>query len=334
MNADVILDRYDGLLLDLDGTVYRGGSAVAGAVDAVRAAHQRSVAVRFVTNNASRSPETVAAQLRDMGLTADAAEVNTSAQAAAAVLGDRLEPGSAILVVGADALAHEVADVGLKPVATAEGHVAGVVQGFSPDIGWRVLAEAGIAINAGALWVACNLDPTLPTERGALLGNGSLVAALRHATGADPIVAGKPAKPLMVEALAAAGARRALVVGDRLDTDIAGAVTAGLDSLLVLAGVTTPADLLAAAPSERPDYVSAGPDGVLAEAAELAIAEHPGWRVRLVDGTLRVAGQGESLSLLRALCAAWWVGDGGRVAVDADGPAARSALSELGLAGL
>ena len=114
-----------------------------------------------------------------------------------------------------------------------------------------------MAIRAGALWVAANVDRTLPTERGLLPGNGAMVAALKAATDAEPQVAGKPAPALMRDALARGTFHSPLVVGDRLDTDIEGAMRGGADSLLVLTGVTRPADLLLAPPDRRPTYVAA-----------------------------------------------------------------------------
>ena len=102
-----------------------------------------------------------------------------------------------MLIVGTEALANEIAAVGLRPVRSYDDNPVAVVQGLSMTIGWPDLAEAALAIRAGALWVAANVDPTLPTERGLLPGNGSLVAALRAATGAEPQVAGKPAPQLM-----------------------------------------------------------------------------------------------------------------------------------------
>jgi HAD superfamily hydrolase (TIGR01457 family) len=250
-----LLDDYDALLFDLDGTIYRGAEPVPGASRAVEMARGRDVKVRFVTNNASRSPDDVASHLTRIGIEATPDEVSTSSQAAATVLAEKLEPGTTVLVVGSEALAHEVE---LKNLATTRTHsdaVQAVVQGLSKDIGWRDLAEACVAIRAGALWVACNVDPTLPTERGPLPGNGALVAALRTATSSEPLVAGKPATPLMDEAQRSADAQRPLVIGDRLDTDIAGAVAAGLDSLLVFSGVSTPQELLDAPEEMRPTYV-------------------------------------------------------------------------------
>ena len=145
-----------------------------------------------------------------------------------------------------------------------------MVQGLSKDTGWRDLAEACVAIRAGALWVACNVDPTLPTERGPLPGNGSLVTALRAATSSEPVIAGKPATPLLDEAQKSADARNPLVIGDRLDTDIAGAVAAGMDSLLVLTGVATAQDLLDAPEDMRPTFVAHDVEAVAEDGVRLA----------------------------------------------------------------
>ncbi|GLW93586.1 HAD-IIA family hydrolase [Actinokineospora globicatena] len=303
--ADRLLDAYDALLFDLDGTVYRGGQVIDGAAEAVAAARAERTTVRFVTNNASRSPDQVAEHLTRLGVPATADEVSTSAQAAAVVLAGRLEQGDHVLVLGTSALAAEITGVGLVPVRTADGARA-VVQGLSPDLSWNDLAEASVAIRAGALWVACNVDRTLPTERGLLPGNGSLVAALRHATEQEPEVAGKPATPLMDESVRASGARHPLVVGDRLDTDIEGAVAAGLDSLLVLTGVSTAADVIAAGPEARPTYIAADLGAITAPADDLAIGPKPGWDLRTGPDGIAVTGDGDPLDLLRALCAASW----------------------------
>ncbi|WP_447008780.1 HAD-IIA family hydrolase [Saccharothrix sp. DSM 118769] len=256
MEAPVLLARYDALLLDLDGTVYRGREVVPGAVEAVAAAREHGSAIRFVTNNASRSPEDVAEHLNELGFRTNVDEVSTSAQAGAAMLLDLVPQGERVLVLGTDALAEQVRVRGFEPTRDAAG-AAAVVQGLSQDLGWRELAEACVAVRAGAKWVACNVDATLPTERGLLPGNGALVAALRTATGVEPLVAGKPATPLLEQAAKSAGAQRPLVVGDRLDTDIAGAVNAGMDSLLVLTGVSTEAEAKALPEDRRPTHVAA-----------------------------------------------------------------------------
>ena len=331
MTEPDLLATYDALLLDLDGTVYRGGEAVPGAVEAIKASRERGAGIRFVTNNASRKPESVAAHLNQLGFEAAVEEVSTSSQAGAAVLAERLAPGALVLIVGTPALADEVIAVGLTPTREFTPEVAAVVQGHSPDTGWRDLAEAALAIRNGALWVACNVDATLPTERGLLPGNGSMVAALRAATDVEPVVAGKPARPLMDQAIRSAGARKPLVVGDRLDTDIAGATTAELDALLVLTGVATPAQVLRAPAELRPRYLSADLSGLLHPLSEVEIGKQPDWDVQVDDGTLTVTGSGEPLVLLRALCAAWWPAGGGAVTVRAGDDASITALAALNI---
>ena len=235
---------HDCLLLDLDGTVFRGHEPTPGAVDTLAVVRARTL---FVTNNASRGAAEVAQHLREMGFTAKPDDIVTSAQSAARLLQEQLQPGAAVLVVGTDSLAEEIRRVGLRPVRQwSDGPVA-VVQGHSPQTGWSDLAEAALAIRGGALWVAANVDKTLPSERGLLPGNGAMVAALRTATDVKPQVAGKPEPTLLTDALARGTFHAPLVVGDRLDTDIAGAGAAGLPSLLVLCGVSTAVDTVRAA---------------------------------------------------------------------------------------
>ena len=331
MTEPDLLTAYDALLLDLDGTVYRGGEAVPGAVEAIKASRERGAGIRFVTNNASRKPASVAAHLNELGFQAAVDEVSTSSQAGAAVLAEHVTPGALVLIVGTQALADEVTAVGLTTTRTFAPEVAAVVQGHSPDTGWSDLAEAALAIRNGAFWVACNIDATLPTERGLMPGNGSMVAALRTATDVEPVVAGKPARPLMDQAIRSAGASKPLVVGDRLDTDIAGATAAELDALLVLTGVATPAQVLQAPAELRPRYLSADLCGLLLPLSEVEIGKQPGWDVEIGDGELTVTGSGDPLALLRGLCAAWWPAGGGPVTVRAGDDASMAALGALNI---
>jgi glycerol-1-phosphatase len=334
------LSRYDALLLDLDGTVYRGDAAIDGAEQAVRAAHDAGVSVRFVTNNASRTPNDVADHLNRIGIPSKPDEVTTSAQAGAGLLVDRVPKGARVLVLGTDALAGEAEERGFAPVREFGDGVAAVLQGLSQDLGWRDLAEACLAIRAGALWIACNVDATLPTERGLMPGNGALVAAVRTATDAQPLVAGKPERPLMDDAIRATGASHPLAVGDRLDTDIAGGNGVGVDSLLVLTGVATATDLLSAPAKLRPTFVSKDLGGVSQPIGDIEIAAHPDWTAEVGGDdrlTLRHTGDGEpdALAALRTLCAAWWPEHDDskptKPTVDAQDDAAKSAVAELGL---
>ncbi|MCR6489989.1 HAD-IIA family hydrolase [Amycolatopsis sp. OK19-0408] len=304
--SDALLAAYDAVLFDLDGTVYHGSRVIPGAPETVRAAREHGTPVRFVTNNASKAPDEVVAHLTGLGMPAETDEVHTSAQAGVQLLAERLEAGAEVLVVGTRALADEVARAGLKPVRENAESVQAVVQGHSPDNTWAALAEACLAIRAGALWVACNVDATLPSERGLLPGNGSMVAALRTATDVEPLVAGKP-QPLLFETAArSAGASRPLVVGDRLDTDIAGAVAAGVDSLVVLSGVATPKQLIEAIPAERGTYLAKDLTALTEPAEDLRIGPRPGWTVTVENQTLTAKGDGDDLDLLRALCHVAW----------------------------
>ncbi|OLT47539.1 HAD family hydrolase [Saccharomonospora sp. CUA-673] len=332
--GDTLLDRHDALLLDLDGTVYRGAHPVPGAAEAITRAREHGVAVRFVTNNASKAPASVVTHLEDVGVPATGDEVSTSAQAGVQLLAERLRAGQKALVVGTDALAAQVADAGLEPVRTADPDVAGVIQGHSPDTAWPVLAEACLAVRAEAVWVACNEDATLPTERGQLPGNGAMVAALRAATGRAPVVAGKPQTPLLRLAADSAAASRPLVVGDRLDTDIEGAVAADMASLAVLTGVVTPAALLQAPPHQRPGYIAADMAALDAPADDSVVGPDESWHVT-VDGPALVATHtrtdtatdGSAIGLLRALCGVAW--RSGVTDVRAGDERAEAALAEL-----
>ena len=241
--------------------LYLGPDPVAYAADAVRDARAAGMRAAFVTNNASRRPGAVATHLGELGIEADEADVVTSGQAAARWVASRVPSGARVLVLGTEDLADLLRAQGLEPVRTADGAQA-VVQGLDPSTGWRDLAEATVAIRAGALWVAGNTDSTYPTSRGPLPGNGAMVAALVAALGRHPVVVGKPEPELHRISVERVGAHRPLVIGDRLDTDVLGAVRAGCDSLLVLTGVTSAEDLLAAPADRRPTYVSRGPSRV------------------------------------------------------------------------
>ena len=330
-----LVDGYDLVVFDLDGVIYLIDKPIPGAAAAVERLRSDGTTVAYATNNASRRAAEVAALLSGMGVPATAGEVLTSAGASAVVLAERLPAGAPVLVVGADALRDEVRDAGLTPVERAEDSPAAVVQGYGPDVGWRILAEAALAVRAGAVWVATNTDRTLPSPRGPLPGNGSLVAVLRTALDRDPdVVVGKPQPALFTTAASQSGARRPLTVGDRLDTDIEGAVRAGQDSLLVLTGVSGPADLLAAPEDQRPTYVAADLSALFGppEAARIpggGTGEMGGWRLARDGSAVVLDGAGDPVDALRLLCPATWAGAEPRAASDA----ARELVKEWGLPG-
>jgi HAD superfamily hydrolase (TIGR01450 family) len=303
-------DTYDVALLDLDGVVYVGRAPVPGAPDHLARARALGMRLAYVTNNASRTPQAVATHLRELGLPAQHDEVVTSAQAAARMVASLVPASAAVLVVGGEGLRDALREHGLVPVASSDDEPRAVVQGFSPDIGWALLAEGAYALERGLPWVASNTDVTIPTPRGRAPGNGTLVQVLRMASGREPVVAGKPETSMHAEAVLRTGAVRPLVVGDRLDTDIEGANRAGVDSLLVLSGVTDEVDLVLATEAHRPTFVSDDLAGLL-QRHPATVADGSGRRcggrsARVVDGVLEVSGAGSRLDGLRAACAAAW----------------------------
>lgn len=235
-DRQALIDRYHHVVCDIDGVLIRGKEAVPGAAATLAALRQRGISVALATNNASRTPEEVAAWLQAAGLQADPAMVVTSAQAAALLL----SPGERALVVGTEALLREVDAAGAVRVSDPR-QADVVVVGFNPDLRYVHLRDAALALHHGARFLATNLDANLPTGDAPLPGNGAICAALTVATGREPEVAGKPGAALIERALAA-GAERpdgpVLVVGDRLETDIVAGAAAGCDTALVLTGAS------------------------------------------------------------------------------------------------
>lgn len=247
-----LIDCYDALLLDLDGTVWMGDEPIPHAVDALAGCATRKM---YVTNNASRGPEAVATKLEGMGFEATRDDILTSAMAAIDMCKREL-PSGKVLVLGTDSFVDLVREAGYEPVNSADENPVAVLQGHNPDTGWRQLSEASLAIHNGALFFASNLDATLPQERGLMVGNGSMVEAVVHATGVRPHSAGKPEAEMFHDAALRMGSRVPLAVGDRLNTDIAGGNAAGMDTLHVMTGVSGHHALVAAVPAERPSLIA------------------------------------------------------------------------------
>lgn len=328
-----IASTHDLFIFDLDGVVYIGPAAVPGAVAGISRLHELGLGVAYATNNASRRASSVAQHLAELGVPSSAGEVVTSAQVSAGVMAERLPAGSAVLIVGTPELAAEVTDVGLRPVWSADDKPVAVIQGYGRDVGWQQLAEGCVAIRGGAWWVATNADRTLPSARGPLPGNGALVAALAVAVDRDPdVVVGKPAPALFEHAAKRRSAERAVVIGDRLDTDVEGANAASMDSVFVLTGVHRPADLVAAPAHQRPTYVAADLDGLFTgEDARPVASGADGWEAVVDRGELVLRGAGSVLDALRAVCATAWRVDGAPGRVRGEGEAAEAALAELSL---
>lgn len=255
-SAVPLTDAFEVAFLDLDGVVYRGDQPVDHAIEVLETMSQ-TTRYAFITNNASRRPESIARQLRGLGLNEVGADaVVTSAQAVARLIADDIGDGGVVLTIGGDGLRTALIERGLHVVESLADGPGAVVQGFARSVCWTDLAEAAYAVAAGVPWYASNTDSSFPTDRGLAPGNGSLVRAVAMATGKEPAIAGKPHRALFDEALHRCDAQRALIVGDRLDTDIRGARNAGLPSLAVTTGVSDVHALMAT--QDRPDFV--GPD--------------------------------------------------------------------------
>lgn len=298
---------YDVAVLDLDGVVYVGPDAVPGAPAHLNEAIKAGMRLAFVTNNAARPPAQVGDHLRRLGVEAADEDVVTSAQAAAGLLAQRLPGGSRVYLIGGEGLRLALIERGLEPVTELDGASA-VAQGYGPDMPWRQVVRGALLVARGVPWVASNTDMSIPTAEGIGPGNGALVRLVGDFAGRTPEVAGKPETPLYEETLRRVGGERPLVVGDRLDTDIAGAKALGWDSLLVLTGVTGVEELVRARPEERPTYL-ASDLSALADPQPALDPREPGvggWRASVEQGRVRMEGGGSIGDWWRTLAVAAW----------------------------
>jgi HAD superfamily hydrolase (TIGR01457 family) len=235
-------DRYEAFLFDLDGVLYRGDAEVPGAARTVSALRERGRHVVFLTNNSARTPERVAEKLGGIGIPAPPEDVVTSAVATAAML--RGETATAF-VIGEEGVRKALADAGIEVLDGRPDGADAVVVGWDRSVDYAALRTASVLVQRGAKLVATNADASYPAPGGELWpGAGALLAAVETTTGSRAEAAGKPARPLFDAAVERAGTREALVVGDRVETDILGAEAAGLDAAVVFSGAAGPATLL------------------------------------------------------------------------------------------
>jgi glycerol-1-phosphatase len=305
-----LVEVHDLVMFDLDGVIYIESAPVPGAPDQLARLRDVSTKLAFITNNASRPPEAVVEKLAGIGVEADPHEVVTSAQAAAHVLVERHGEAAVIACLGAAGLEEALRDVGLEPAAVDDSRAVALATGYGPDVPWRDVMRAAVRVRDGLPWVASNTDLSLPTKFGQAPGHGVLVDMLQRFSGVKAVVAGKPQPPLLEETIRRVGGTTPLMVGDRLDTDIEGANNLGIDSLLVMTGVTGLPELAAAGPELRPTYVATDLEGLF--------APHPApdrdgshwrcgeWRATVAQGHLEVSGEGSADDWWRAAaCAAW-----------------------------
>ncbi len=238
-----------GVLLDLDGTVYHGSEAVPGAIDFIERLKPRGIRHLFVTNRSSRSPQVVHDQLRSCGVPCEPHEVLTTAEATA----DWLGGGRTVHCIGEQGLTEALTNRGCK--LTEDERPDDVVVGFDSRLTYAKLATATRWIRAGARFIGTNPDRMINTEHGIAPGTGATLAALSAATGVEPTVIGKP-EPIIIEiALRRLGLPRETVVmiGDNLETDILGGHRAGLRTAWILTGISSEGDLSDEAP--RPTWI-------------------------------------------------------------------------------
>lgn len=241
---------YDGYLIDLDGTVYKGKEKIDAAVEFVKTLQKKNIPYLFVTNNSTKPPQEVAKTLESMGIPASEKDIFTTSMATARYVSEE-QPGANAYVIGEEGLIKAVEESGLNLV---EANADYVIMGLDRYINYEKLAKAVLQVRAGAKFVATNGDVSLPTERGMMPGSGSIISVVSVSTGVDPVFIGKPESIIVEQALEVLGTskEKTLMVGDNYDTDILAGIRAGIDSLLVYTGVTTAGQLKTV--SEKPTF--------------------------------------------------------------------------------
>ena len=318
-----LIDSYDAGLFDLDGVVYLGPEVIPGAAESIGELRQRNIRVGFVTNNAARSPKSVAEHLTELGVDAAEGDVVASSQAVARLMAAELPQGAPVLVVGTRALADQITAVGLAVVNSSADNPMAVVQGYDPNMTWPRLEDAGHAIQHGAAWFVSNTDANRPTNKGLVPGAGPMVDVVASVVDVAPIIAGKPYPPLMNETVIRLGAQHPLFVGDRIDTDIMGADGVGMESLFVFTGAHGKQDLLDAPQNGRPTHIDLG--AMLAPAREATVTGDSvtvgGTTASVVAGRVTLAAvpterEGQLDALWAVLQLVWQLGVDGQDAID------------------
>lgn len=256
-----------GLIIDMDGVLWHGDQALPGLTAFFHTLRDLKLPFVLATNNASITAEQYVAKLSAMHVEIGIHEILTSGMATALYLSERYTPSrTRVYVIGSAGLRQPLLDKGFVLIGENDPAPADlVVSGLDKTLNWDKLCNAALHIQAGAGFYGSNGDVTLPTERGFLPGNGATLAALTAATGVVPTTIGKPAPIIYQQALAILGTapERVIAVGDRLDTDILGAVQTGIRSVLVLSGISRADDI------QQLDYA---PTWVMGDIRELTAA--------------------------------------------------------------
>ncbi|MBK8814065.1 MAG: HAD family hydrolase [Methylococcaceae bacterium] len=242
------------LIIDMDGVLWHGNQAIDGLTDFFQTLRDKNLRFILATNNASSTPQQYVEKLAGMGVTVELEDIMTSAMATAMYLAEHMDPKhTRIFLIGEDGAKQALLDKGFTLTGiyeldseTTKGADV-VVSGQDHGINWDKLATATLNIRAGAKFIGTNGDTTLPTERGLTHGNGAILAALEAATGVSPLIIGKPEPIMYRQAMAklGSGLNETIAIGDKLETDILGAIRTGIRSLMVMTGVSTAEDLKA-----------------------------------------------------------------------------------------
>jgi HAD superfamily hydrolase (TIGR01450 family) len=244
-----LADRFDGLLIDLDGVVWIGREPVPGSVEALRVLLDGGKRIVFVTNNPGRLPEAYAERLQGLGVAVGPEQIVTAGVVAARLAGEAAGPGGSAFVLGDTPLREMVAATGARLLEGTDAEEADVVvvsghRGFDYD----ELRTAKFALDRGARLFATSHDPTMPFPGGELPGTGAVLAAVEVASEKQATIAGKPERHLFEIAKEEVGEGRLAMVGDRISSDIDGGRAAGLETVLVLSGTTSREEAEAADP--------------------------------------------------------------------------------------
>lgn len=244
------LTNIHAFIIDMDGVLWEGNRALPGLKDFFELLRQLELPFILATNNASLTQDQYITKLETMGITVSANEILTSSMATAHHLSEQVEPSlTQVLVIGEEGLRQPLIKKGFKlidsPYTKKNRPADFVISGLDRKITWDKLAEASLHISAGAKFIATNADTTLPTERGPVLGNGAILAALQAATQIAPTIIGKPEAIMYQQAIKILGVApdKTIAIGDRLNTDILGAVNTGIRSIMVLTGISNENDL-------------------------------------------------------------------------------------------
>lgn len=235
------------LIIDMDGVLWHGDKPITGLIEFFQLLRDKQIRFILATNNASLTREQYVAKLAKMGVTVALDEILTSGIATALYLAERYDPtNTRVYVLGEDGASQPLAERGFTLTGLYEVNADVVVCGKDSTLTWDKLATVTLNVRNGAAFIGTNADTTLPTEYGITHGNGAILAAIQTASGVAPVCIGKPEPIIYQQAIALLGAELAetVAIGDRLETDILGAVNTGIRSLMVLTGISSEADLV------------------------------------------------------------------------------------------